>query len=123
MPKILLVVFVVLGTLVVLLICNSSLGGIFIGKDGADAVDVGLVLRSPFYWLMVAAIFVIADWLLKLWLHAAKGCAISFGGSSLPYNESGYAPIQESSWHRSTHICLPKSQEHGPTFPLVPRVV
>ena len=36
------------------------------------AVDITPVLHSPFYWVMVAAILVLAGWLLKHWLHIAK---------------------------------------------------
>jgi hypothetical protein len=70
LSKILLVVFVLLGTIAALVIASSIWGNII--RGGADAVDVALVLRSPFYWLMVAAILFVAGWLLKHWLFQPR---------------------------------------------------
>lgn len=70
LSKLLLVVFVILGTILTLLIASAIWGNVI--RDGADAVDIALVLRSPFYWLMVAAILLVAAWLLKHWLFAPK---------------------------------------------------
>jgi len=68
--KIMLTVFVLLGTICALFIASAIWGNII--RDGADAVDIALVLRSPFYWLMVAAILFAAGWLLKHWLFLPK---------------------------------------------------
>jgi hypothetical protein len=65
--KILLVVF---GTICALLIANAIWGNII--RGGADAVDITLALHSPSYWFMIAAILLVAAWLLKLWLSVPK---------------------------------------------------
>ena len=68
LAKILLSVFLILGTLCAVAIA-TSLWTLAI-KDGADAVDIALLLRSPFYWLMVAAILFVGGWLVKRWVFA-----------------------------------------------------
>lgn len=64
---------VIVGTLVVIFIA-SQLWGLYYrqGADASTAVDVGLVLRSPFYWVMVSAICVGGVWFLKYWLHGGQ---------------------------------------------------
>lgn len=66
---------VIAGTLVAIFIA-SQLWGAFIYRNLPSgpgiAGDIAPVLRSPFYWALVAAIFVLAGWLLKYWLHVPK---------------------------------------------------
>ena len=54
----------------VLLVATSIWAYVDLG--GADAMDIVafkiLVLRSPFYWLMVLVIVCSAGWLLRHWL-------------------------------------------------------
>lgn len=66
------VFLVLLGTIVVLFIATQVFGAVFFPRGGADAVDIGLAFHSPLYWVMVALIFILAGWLLKLWVAVPK---------------------------------------------------
>jgi hypothetical protein len=61
--KILIVVFV---TICALLIATAIWGNII--RGGADGVDIAPALHSPSYWFMIAAVLLVAAWLLKHWL-------------------------------------------------------
>ena len=67
---------VIVGTLFAVFIATQLYGAFVIYRNSPTgpgvAVDITPVLHSPFYWVMVAAILVLAGWLLKHWLHIAK---------------------------------------------------
>ena len=69
------ILLVVVGTLFAVFVA-TQLWGAFIYRNlpGGPGIagDITPVLHSPFYWVMVAAILVLAGWLLKHWLHIAK---------------------------------------------------
>lgn len=64
------IVLVFFATVFVLLVATSIWS--YFSRGGADAMDFVafkiLVLRSPFYWLMVLVVVSIAGWLLRYWL-------------------------------------------------------
>lgn len=68
LAKVGLITFVVFGTILALVLC-SYLWAIVM-SHGAQAVDIGLLLRSPLYWLMVAVILFAAGWVVKRWVFA-----------------------------------------------------
>jgi hypothetical protein len=69
------ILLVVLGTLFAVFVA-TQLWGVFLYRNlpGGPGIagDISPVLHSPFYWVMVAVIFIAAGWLLKYWLHVPK---------------------------------------------------
>jgi hypothetical protein len=62
--------------LVVIFIASQICGDFALGPPLPDtAADVMLALRSPSYWLMIAAILFISGWLLKHWLFVPRKAA------------------------------------------------
>ena len=68
LAKVGLITFVAFGTIFALALCSYL--WIVAMSHGAQAVDIGLLLRSPLYWLMVAVILAAAGWVVKRWVLA-----------------------------------------------------
>jgi hypothetical protein len=41
-----------------------------IGMPKGSAVDIGLLLRSPLYWLTLVAVLVLFSWLARRWVFS-----------------------------------------------------
>ena len=65
------VLFIALGTILSLVIATIAWIVIMgIGMPKGGAVDVALLLRSPFYWLTIVAVLVLSVWLARRWVFS-----------------------------------------------------